>query len=157
MHCPDLRTLGRVGTPDADPAVVEHVTRCRSCWLDWQIQLGARYLQDPAAKNASDVDDRVIARMLLRSRHSELPAGWGASAVFGTVVAVATLACLLGLPAASGVIPIVPAVAYAVTAGVLGTLYVKKRDGKRRTGSPVVAPDDLGPVPSTSKRSGPAR
>lgn len=144
MRCPDLRTLSRVGTPDADPAVVEHVASCRSCWLDWQIQLGLRYLHDPAVRSAADVNDRVIARVLLRSRHSDLPARWRDSAIFGAVVAIATLACLLGLPASSVVIPVVPAVAYAVIAGVLGALYVKKRDERRRGAGSGVGPDGSG-------------
>lgn len=141
MRCPDLRTLSRVGTPDADPAVVEHVASCRSCWLDWQIQQGARYLQDPAVSTDSDVHDRVIARVLLRSRHSDLPARWRDSAIFGAVVAIATLAGLLGLPAASVVIPVVPAVAYAFAAGVLGALYVKKQDERRRAVGSGVGPN----------------
>ncbi len=143
MSCPDLRTLGRVGTPDADPAILEHITSCRSCWLDWQIQQAARYLQDPATAGAADANDRVIARMLLRSRHLELPAGWTHSAISGTLVAIATLACLLGLPAASVVIPVGPAAAYSVTAGVLGMFYVKKRDELRRGADPGVALDGL--------------
>lgn len=136
MSCPDLRTLGRVGTPNADPAILEHIASCRSCWLDWQIQQGARLLKDPATTGATDVHDRVIARMHLRSRHFELPAGWAHSAISGTLVAIATLACLLGLPAASVVIPVAPAVTYSAATGVLGMFYVKKRDERRRAADP---------------------
>lgn len=143
MSCPDLRTLGRVGTDNADPAILEHITSCRSCWLDWQIQQGARYLEDPATTGAAeDLDDRVVARMLLRSRHLELPAGWAHSAISGTLVAIATLACLLGFPVASVVIPVGPAVAYSVAAGVLGMFYVKKRDELRRAGGLGVSPEN---------------
>lgn len=145
MSCPDLRTLGRVGTPNADPAVVEHVLNCDSCWLDWQIQQGARYLQDPAAKAASSMNDRVVARVLLRSRrHSEAPATWRDAALFGALVAVAVLAFMLVVPAAAAAIPASPAVAYAVSAGALGMLYVKKRDEDRLAANAVMTAEDLG-------------
>lgn len=143
MSCPDLRTLGRVGTPNADPAILEHIASCRSCWLDWQIQQGARYLQDPATTGAADANDRVIARMHLRSQHFELPAGWAHSAISGTLVAIATLGCLLGIPAASVMIPVGPAVAYSVVAGVLAMFYVKKRDERRRAADSAFAQDAL--------------
>ena len=145
MNCPDLRTLSRVGTPDADPAVVEHVSKCESCWLDWQIQQGMRYLQDPLVKAASDVNDRVIARVHIRSRRdSEAPARWRDAALFGAVVATAVLAFLVAVPAASPAISIVPVVGYAVTAGVLSMLYIKKRNGDRRATHSVVAATDPG-------------
>lgn len=144
MKCPDLRTLSRVGTRNADPAVVEHVSKCQSCWLDWQIQQGMRYLQDPFVKAASDVNDRVIARVRIRSRRdSEAPARWRDAALFGTVVAVAVLAFLVVVPAAAA-IPIVPTVAYAVTAGVLSMLYIKQRDADRLAADSVVASTDPG-------------
>ncbi len=139
MKCPDLRTLSRVGTPNADPAVVEHVVSCRSCWLDWQIQQGMRYLEDPVVQNASDVNDRVIARVRIRARRdSEPPARWRDAALFGAVVAIAVLAFLLAVPAAAVAIPVAPAVGYAILAGVLGTLYVKKRDEGRVAGDSAV-------------------
>lgn len=135
MKCPDLRTLSRVGTPNADPAVVEHVASCRSCWLDWQIQQGMRYLADPVVRNAADVNDRVIARVRIRAqRGSEPPARWRDAALFGAVVAIAVLAFLVAVPAAAVAIPLTPAVGYAILAGVLGTLYVKKRDEDRVAG-----------------------
>lgn len=135
MKCPDLRTLSRVGTPDADPAVVEHVANCESCWLDWQIQQGLRYLEDPAVKGASDVNDRVIARVRIRlRRNSELPARWRDAALFGAVVAIAVLAFLVAVPAAAAATPFGPAAGYAVLAGALGALYVKKRDEDRFAG-----------------------
>ena len=127
MNCPDLRTLRRVGTSDADPAVVEHVLNCDSCWLDWQIQQGARYLQDPVAKAASGMTDRMVARVLLRSRrHSEAPATWRDAALFGALVAIAVLAFMLAVPGAATAIPVGPAAAYAVTAGALGMFYFRK-------------------------------
>lgn len=145
MKCPDLRTLSRVGTPNADPAVVEHVTNCESCWLDWQIQQGLRYLEDPLVKDASDVNDRVIARVLIRARRdSEPPARWRDATLFGGIVAIAALAFLVALPAAAAAIPIVAAVGYAVVAGVLGALYVKKRDEERVAGNRAVRPTELG-------------
>lgn len=132
MECPDLRTLSRVGTPNADPAVVEHVTNCESCWLDWQIQQGLRYLEDPLVKSASDVNDRVIARVRIRSRRdSEKPARWRDAALFGAVVAIAVLAFLVAVPAAAAAAPFVPAVGYAIVTGVGCALYIKKRDEKR--------------------------
>lgn len=139
MNCPDLRTLSRVGTPNADPAVVEHVSSCESCWLDWQIQQGMRYLEDPLVKGASDVNDRVIARVHIRSRRdSEAPARWRDAALFGAIVAIAVLAFLVAFPAAAVAIPVAPAVAYAVMAGVLGALHVKRRDQDRFAGDPFV-------------------
>lgn len=145
MNCPDLRTLGRVGTPDADPAVVEHVFNCESCWLDWQIQQGARYLRDPVGKTASDVNDRVIARVLLRSRrHREAPATWRDAALFGAGVAIAVLVFMLAVPATAAAIPVGPAVAYAVVAGALGMFYVKKRDEDRLAADAIVTAEDLG-------------
>ena len=135
MKCPDLRTLSRVGTPNADPAVVEHVASCRSCWLDWQIQQGMRYLADPVVRNAADVNDRVIARVRIRARRdSEPPARWRDAALFGAVVAIAVLAFLVAVPAAAVAIPLTPAVGYAILAGVLGAVYVKKRDQGRVAG-----------------------
>ena len=143
MKCPDLKTLSRVGTPNADPAVVEHVANCESCWLDWQIQQGLRYVEDPLVKDASDVNDRVIARVLIRARRdSEPPARWRHAALFGAVVAIAVLAFLVAVPAAAVPIPVAPAVGYAVLAGVVGALYVKKRDEDRfASGSAVTAVD----------------
>ena len=153
MKCPDLRTLSRVGTPNADPTVVEHVSNCESCWLDWQIQQGLRYLNDPLVKAASDENDRAIARVLIRSRqHSEPPARWRDAALFGAVVAVAVLAFLVAVPAAAVAIPFVPAVAYALLAGVLGALYVKRRDENRlaaNAGGPAADFDSPPPNAST--------
>ncbi len=144
MSCPDLKTLGRVGTPDADPAVVEHVLNCESCWLDWQIQQGARYLQDPVAKTASDVNDRVIARVHLRSRrHREAPATWRDAVLFGAVVAITVLAFLLVVPGVAVAIPVAPAAAYALAAGIFGTFYVKKRDEDRLAADADLTAEDL--------------
>ena len=144
MNCPDLRTLSRVGTPDADPAVVEHVTNCESCWLDWQIQQGLRYLEDPAVKAASDVNDRVIARVGIRSRRdSKAPTRWRDAALFGAVVAIAVLAFLVAVPAAAVAVPLAPAVGYAIVTGVGCALYIKKRDEKRFAGDSLVTAADL--------------
>lgn len=145
MNCPDLRTLSRVGTPNADPAVVEHVANCESCWLDWQIQQGLRYLEDPLVKGASDANDRVIARVLIRARRDlEPPARWRDAALFGAVVAIAVLAFLVAVPAAAAAIPVAPAVGYAVVAGVGCALYVKKRDEDRFAGDSAVGGTELG-------------
>ena len=136
MNCPDLRTLSRVGTPNADPAVVEHVTNCESCWLDWQIQQGLRYLEDPLVKGASDVNDRVIARVHIRARRdSEKPARWRDAALFGAVVAIAVLAFLVAVPSAAAAVPFAPAVGYAIVTGVGCALYIKKRDESSDVGS----------------------
>lgn len=144
MKCPDLRTLSRVGTPNADPAVVEHVADCESCWRDWQIQQGLRYLEDPLVKSASDVNDRVIARVLIRARRdSEPPARWRDAALFGAVVAIAVLAFLVAVPAAAAAIPVTPAVGYAVVAGAVGAVYVKKRDEDRFAGGALGTAADL--------------
>ena len=127
MKCPDLRTLSRVGTRDADPAVVEHVSSCESCWLDWQIQQGARHLNDPVARESSDLNDRVLARVRLRSRrYAILPARWSDAALCGMLVAVAVLAGALAAPTMP--MPLAAAAGYAVVAGVASMVYVKRRD-----------------------------
>lgn len=63
---------------EADPEVVAHLRKCDSCLLDWQIQLGARYLSDPGidATASVDPDERIIARATAIMRHSERRPGW---------------------------------------------------------------------------------
>ena len=97
MSCPDLSALARAGTPKADPAVVEHIRNCDSCWVDWQIQQGARFLRDPQVVAADDLDERIVARAALIARHSERPANWRRLLVTGLLVGVLTF-LLLQLP-----------------------------------------------------------
>ena len=130
MSCPDLSALARAGTPRADPMVVEHIRSCRSCWLDWQIQQGARYLHDPRIKATGDLDDRIIARAALAVRHSERPASWRLLAVAGLLVATAILYFLLVRPQVADPIPVVGAALSALASGVAAALYFRRRDEK---------------------------
>ncbi|MCY4398214.1 MAG: hypothetical protein OXE96_02570 [Gemmatimonadetes bacterium] len=91
MTCPDLSDLARVGTPRADPAVVEHLQTCHSCWLDWQIQQGARYLHTGMRNDPQDLNQRVMAGITEMARQSDGPAGWGQLSLFGLLTAVALL------------------------------------------------------------------
>ena len=91
MTCPDLSDLARVGTPRADPAVVEHLQQCHSCWLDWQIQQGARYLHTGVRNDPQDLNQKVMVGITEMARQSDRPAGWGQLSLFGFLIAVALL------------------------------------------------------------------
>ena len=72
MSCPDLSALARVGTPHADPVVRAHLRTCDSCWMDWLILWGSRYLDPDINTTASaDLNERIIARTIAFKRHSE--------------------------------------------------------------------------------------
>ena len=131
MTCPDLASLGRVGTTRADPAVVEHLHKCRSCWLDWQIQQGARYLlqDDLVVRGPSrNLNRLVIARITAMERHLEKPAGWLQLAASALLVAIAVLVFLLVRTDVVGSVAIGRVAALVVGGGLLGTLYFWKSD-----------------------------
>lgn len=128
MSCPDLSALARAGTPQADPEVTEHLRTCRSCWLDWQIQQGARYLDDPLLAPTDDADERVVARATLIQRLADRPAGWRHLAASGLLVATAVLVFLLAPLDRAVAIALEDAALYALVAGVLATLYFRSQD-----------------------------
>lgn len=128
MSCPDLSALGRAGTPRADPAVVEHIQSCQSCWVDWQIQQGARFLRDPQVKAAEDLDERIVAQVALVARHHDRPASWRRLAVTGLLVAAVIFLLLLIPSGVAGPIPVSRAVLLALAGGAATALYLRKRD-----------------------------
>lgn len=130
MTCPDLSALARAGTPQADPAVMEHLQACRSCWVDWQIQQGARYLDDPLVTPTHDTDERVLARATLIQRLADRPAGWRHLAASGLLVATAVLVFLLAPLDRAVAVTLEDAALYALIAGVLATLYFRTQDEK---------------------------
>lgn len=128
MSCPDLSALARAGTPRADPAVVEHIRSCDSCWLDWQIQQGARFLLDPQVKVAKDLDDRIVARAVLLARHSERPANWRRLVVTGLLVGAAAFLLLVIPNDAAGPMSVSHAAFWALGAGAVAGFYYWRRD-----------------------------
>ena len=128
MSCPDLSALARAGTPKADPAVVEHIRNCDSCWVDWQIQQGARFLRDPQVVAADDLDERIVARAALIARHSERPANWRRLLVTGLLVGVLTF-LLLQLPNdLTSPVRVSHALVWAFAGGVAASLYFGRLD-----------------------------
>lgn len=128
MKCPDLSELARVGTPRADPAVVEHLKTCSSCWLDWQIQAGARYALDPRFRSTYDLNERVIARLQIREARREKRSSWVDLAVFGGLVAATGIAFLLGSAGAGMGMSIGLGVGYAVMGGVAAAFFLRKKE-----------------------------
>ena len=136
MSCPDLSALARVGTTEADPEVVEHLKECDSCLLDWQIQLGTRYLSDPRIdrKASVDLDERIIARATAITRHSERLPGWRHLAVAGLLAASAAFA-FLSISMGGGVTsPVTDAALYALAGAVATVLYLRQLDQRECSG-----------------------
>ena len=130
MSCPDLSALARAGKPQADPTVVEHIRRCDSCWLDWQIQQGTRLLLDPQVKAAADLDERIVAQAAIIARHSDRPARWRRLAVTGALVGIIVFLLLL-LPSNVAAPMQVPYAAFfALAGGVTAALYFRRKDEK---------------------------
>ena len=129
MTCPDLASLGRAGTTRADPTVVEHLHRCQSCWLDWQIQQAARYLveddtADPAISQCRD--RRVMALIRARAEGLDRPARWielGLSAVLIAFAAVVFLVMRGHAVSMTGAV-----VGYLVGGSIIGASYCWARD-----------------------------
>ena len=130
MTCPDLSALARAGTPRADPAVEEHLRTCRACWLDWQIQQGARYLHEAQVNPADDTDDLVVARATLIQRLADRPAGWPHLAASGLLVAMAVLVFLAAPLDRTAAVTLGDAALYALAVGILATLYFRTQDEK---------------------------
>ena len=137
MSCPDLSALARVGTMEADPEVVEHLKKCDSCLLDWQIQLGTRYLSDPQidATASVDLDQRIIARATAITRHSERLPGWRHLAVAGLLAASAAFAFVWTSMHGGGVtVPVTDAALYAFAGAVATVLYLRRLDQRECSG-----------------------
>ena len=126
MTCPDLTSLGRASTTRADPAIVEHLHECQSCWLDWQIQQGARYLlnDDADTRGASGHLNRlVIARITAMEEHLDKPAGWLQLTASALLVATAVLLFLFVRMDAVDSAAIGRVAAFVVASGILAMLY----------------------------------
>lgn len=130
MTCPDLSALARAGTPQADPAVEEHLRTCRACWLNWQIQQGARYLHEGQINPVDDPDDLVVARATMIQRLADRPAGWPHLAASGLLVATAVLVFLAAPLDHAAAVSLGDAAFYALVAGVLAMLYFRTQDEK---------------------------
>ena len=136
MSCPDLSALARVGTTEADPEVVEHLKKCDSCLLDWQIQLGTRYLSDPQidATASVDLDQRIIARATAITRHSDRLPGWRHLAVAGLLAASAAFAFLWTSMDGGVTAPVTDAALYALAGAVATVLYLRRLDQRECSG-----------------------
>ena len=128
MTCPDLADLARVGTPRADPAVVEHLQTCHSCWLDWQIQQGARYLHSGMRNDPQDLNQKVMVGITEMARQSDGPAGWDQLILFGFQIAVALLIFFFMRMGATGPVPLVAV--FAAASAIAAAVYCWKRDRK---------------------------
>ncbi len=128
--CPELSALARAGTPHADPKVVEHLRKCDACRLDWQIQLGTRYLLDPQINTSASAspNERIIARATAIIRHSEQLPGWGHLAGSGLLAALATLAVALAQANAGITASATEVGLYALLVVVVTALYLRQLD-----------------------------
>ena len=102
MTCPDPTALDRTDRPDADPAVLEHLKTCPSCWLNWQIQHGLRHVLDPQIEVRADLNERVIARVALRAAQLEKTLRWRDLAMCAALVTAATMVFFLAATDAAG-------------------------------------------------------
>lgn len=136
MSCPDLSALARVGTTEADPEVVDHLKQCDSCLLDWQIQLGTRYLSDPQIDATAPVglDERIIARATAITRDSERLPGWTHLAVAGLLAATAAFAFAWTSMAGGSTAPVSDAGLYALAGAVATVLYLRWLDQRECSG-----------------------
>ena len=136
MSCPELSALARVGTAEADPEVVEHLRNCDSCLLDWQIQLGTRYLSDPEidATASVDLDQRIIARATAITRYSERLPGWRHLAVAGLLAASAAFAFVWTSMGGGVAAPVTDAALYALAGAVATVLYLRRLDQRECPG-----------------------
>ena len=130
MTCPDLSDLARVGTPRADPAVVEHLQQCHSCWLDWQIQQGARYLHTGVRNDPQDLNQKVMVGITEMARQSDGPTGWGQLSIFGFLIAVALLIFFIMRTGGTAPVPLGHVAIYAAASAVAAVVYCWKRDRK---------------------------
>ena len=144
MTCPDPTALDRTDTPDADPAVVEHLKTCPSCWLDWQIQHGLRHVLDPQLEVRADLNERVIARVALRAAQLEKTLRWRDLAMCAALVTAATMVFFLAAADSAGPVSSVSTVLYAIGGGIAAALYVKREDRNERAAALGAAGASLG-------------
>ena len=130
MTCPDLSDLARVGTPRADPVVVEHLQQCHSCWLDWQIQQGARYLHSGMRNDPQDLNQQVMVRITEMAHQSDGPAGWGQLSLFGFLIAVALLMFFIMRMGGMAPVALGQMAIYAGASAIAAAVYCWKRDRK---------------------------
>lgn len=128
--CPELYLLARVGTPHADPEVVEHVKNCDACRLDWQIQQGTRYLLDPDINTSASasLNERIIARATAIIRQSEQLPGWGHLVGSGLLAALAAFTVALAQPNAGHTVSATQAGVYALLVIVATATYLRHVD-----------------------------
>lgn len=128
MTCPDPVALSRANPPEADPEVVEHLGSCPACWLDWQIQHGARYALNPEAELPPRLNERTMARIEREAARLDEVERWWDLPVFGGLVATANFAFLIAGGNAETSLPPVAAAIGAVVTGILAALYIRHRD-----------------------------
>ena len=144
MTCPDPMALDRTDRPDADPAVVEHLKTCPSCWLDWQIQHGLRHVLDPRTEVRADLNERVIARVALRAARLEKTLRWRDLAMCAALVTAATMVFCLAAADSASPVSVVSTVLYAIGGGIAAALYVKREDRNERAAAVGAAGASLG-------------
>lgn len=115
-----------------------------ACWLDWQIQMGARFLLDPQVSAAADLDERIVAQAALVARHSDRPASWRRLPVTGTLVAAIVFLWLMLPNELAGPIPVSHSALAAVLGGTASVLYLRRRDEKECGATWKGASQDLG-------------
>ena len=134
MTCPDPIALTRASSPQADPDVLEHLKRCPSCWLDWQIQHGARYALNPEAELPPGLNERAMARIEREARRLEETERWWDFPILGALVAIGTFAFFIGGGDAETALPPVTAAIGAVATGIVAALYTRYRDQRESRG-----------------------
>ena len=130
--------------------MLEHLQTCEQCWLDWQIQQGARLLHDREAQTGdemSEPDRRVLTRIVALARESDMFTNWKQLALSALLIAVAVLAFLMLRGGAADPIPITSAVAYAVAGGICWALYRWRRERKAARDSGLQEPPEDLPIP----------
>lgn len=140
MTCPDPIALTRANSPDADPEVVEHLRSCPSCWLDWQIQQGARYALNPEAELPPGLNERAMARIEREARRTEEARRkdgvqrWWDLPILGGLIAIAAFASfVVGGYAETAQRPVTAAI-IAIITGIVAALYTRYRDRKESRG-----------------------
>lgn len=128
MTCPGPTALSRAHGPGGDPGVLEHLKNCPSCWLDWQIQQGARYALDPEAEVPPGLNERAIARIEREARKPAEEERWWDLPILGALVAVAAFAFFLAGGRAETTMSPASAATGAIVAGIVAALYTAHRD-----------------------------
>lgn len=139
MTCPGPTALARATAPDGDPVVIEHLKGCPSCWLDWQIQQGARYALDPEAEVSAGLTERAIARIEREATKLEEQTRWWDLPILGALVAIAAFAFFVAGGNAATAIPPASAAIGAIVSGIVAALYAWHRDRKEYREAPSTA------------------